>query len=157
MFETDTNQIISICLRVRLLTNHILSSTNIIDYGPKLIHQPQSVMVKPNTPHTIECPVESQPTAEVKWFKDDQLLVSQAPRLEQMGSELVFIQMVDDDTGDYHCEATNYLGTITSDHFRLTVQSSKYFVIVVIEVIKFNEFLLRYRRSEIGCSIFLGS
>lgn len=46
--------------------------------------------------------------------------------LEQTGSELMFVQINDNDTGDYHCEATNYLGKVTSEPFRLTVQTSKY-------------------------------
>lgn len=83
--------------------------------------------MKPNEPHTIECAIESQPAAEVKWFKDDQLIAGQPSKLEQMDKELMFIQVSDEDTGDYHCQATNYLGSVTSEHFRLTVQSSKYF------------------------------
>lgn len=46
--------------------------------------------------------------------------------LEQTGNELMFFLVNDRDTGDYHCEASNYLGSVTSEQFRLTVQSSEY-------------------------------
>lgn len=79
-----------------------------------------------NQPQTVDCPVESEPDSEVKWFKDDQLLESEPAHLEQTGKELMFFQINDNDTGDYYCQATNYLGTVTSERFKLTVQSSKY-------------------------------
>lgn len=76
--------------------------------------------------HSIECPVEGKPTPQIKWFKDNELIISQPTHLEQAAKELMLFNIVDDDTGDYHCEAANYLGTIRSDQFRLQVQSSKY-------------------------------
>lgn len=70
--------------------------------------------------------MEAQPESEVKWFKDDQLLASEPSHLEQAGSELMFVSINDNDAGDYHCQASNYLGTVTSERFRLSVQTSKY-------------------------------
>lgn len=64
--------------------------------------------------------------AEVKWFKDDELLASRPTHHEQTGTELMFFQVADEDAGEYHCEATNYLGSVTSDRFKLHVHSSKY-------------------------------
>lgn len=96
------------------------------DFAPHLIHQPHSVVVQANKPHTSECPVEAQPESSVKWFKDNRLLASKPMHVEQTGSELMFFQINDNDTGDYHCEASNYLGSVTSEQFRLTVQTSKY-------------------------------
>lgn len=95
-------------------------------FAPKLIHQPQSATVQPSKPHTVECAVESEPEAEVKWFKDDQLLGAQPAHSEQQGNELIFFQMNEEDSGEYRCQATNYLGSIASEPFRLTVHSSKY-------------------------------
>lgn len=106
-------------------TSKIQSTLNGADFAPKLTHQPHSVTVQPNKPHTSECPVESQPESDVKWFKDNKLLQSEPMHLEQTGSELMFFLVNDKDTGDYHCEASNHLGTVTSEQFRLTVQSSK--------------------------------
>ena len=97
--------------------------------------------------------MEAKPEAEVKWFKDRQLLVSQPAHLEQTGSELMFFQMSDDDTGDYYCQATNYLGSIESENFRLTVQSSKYTAAIseessVVAVVVSSE----GRRGQFVCS-----
>jgi hypothetical protein len=95
------------------------------DFPPRLTHQPHDVRVKPREPLTVECPVEAQPESEVKWFKDGQVLASEPAHLEQTGSELMFFQINEADTGDYHCQAENYLGRASSEPFRLTVQSSK--------------------------------
>lgn len=81
--------------------------------------------MKLNKPHTIECAIEARPEADVKWFKDEQLLVVQPPHLEQSGNELMFFQINEHDFGQYYCQATNYLGSITSEPFALT-ESSKY-------------------------------
>lgn len=85
--------------------------------------------MRPKKPHTVECPVEAQPEAEVKWFKDDQLVESEPTHLEQTGSELMFFQINEQDSGDYHCQATNYLGSITSKPFKIIVLSSKYLLV----------------------------
>uniref|UniRef100_A0A6G1SLK3 Roundabout 2 n=2 Tax=Aceria tosichella TaxID=561515 RepID=A0A6G1SLK3_9ACAR len=104
----------------RLLTKR----QNEKDFPPRLTHQPHSVRAKPHEPLTVECPVESQPESEVKWFKDGQVLTSEPAHLEQTGSELMFFQTRVQDTGDYHCEAENHLGRVASERFRLTVQSN---------------------------------
>lgn len=96
------------------------------DSPPRLVHQPPSVQALAYEPQTFECPVESEPEAEFKWFKDDQLLPSRSANLDQMGAELTFRQLDEADAGDYHCQATNYLGSVTSDRFQVTVQTSKY-------------------------------
>ena len=83
------------------------------------------MQVQPNSPQIVDCPVEARPEPEIKWFKDDELLESRPPHLEQTGKELMFMQTSDDDTGDYHCEATNYLGSLVSPRFKIEVQSSK--------------------------------
>jgi len=62
----------------------------------------------------------------VRWFKDGHLLLSEAEHLDQTGSELMFFTLSENDSGDYHCEASNYLGSVQSDRFTLNVQSSKY-------------------------------
>lgn len=106
-----------------------MSSFSIItttEYPPKLIHQPQNTFGKPNQPQTIECPIEANPPADIKWFKDNLLLISQMPHSDQHSNELIINELNDDDTGIYHCEATNYLGTTISEQFKLTVQSCKY-------------------------------
>lgn len=97
----------------------------ITEYPPKLIHQPQNIIDRANQPQTIECPIEANPRAEIKWFKDNLPLISQMPHSEQQGNELIINELNVDDTGIYHCEATNYLGTTISEQFKLTVQSSK--------------------------------
>lgn len=97
------------------------------DFPPKLIHQPADVQVPVNKPHTIECPIESRPESEVRWFKDDSLLEPQLGHTEQSGKELMFFQITKNDSGAYYCEASNQLGSITSAPFKLAVLSSKYF------------------------------
>lgn len=81
--------------------------------------------MQPNVPHTVECPVEARPLAEVSWFKDEQPLVSRPPQQEQTGGELMFFQMSEEDGGQYRCQASNYLGKVSSERFMLTVQTSK--------------------------------
>lgn len=82
--------------------------------------------VQVNKPQTFECAIESEPEAQVKWFKDDKLLEESNGGSQQTGTELMFLQVNEEDTGEYHCQASNYLGSITSDRFKLHVQSSKY-------------------------------
>ena len=96
------------------------------DFAPRLIHQPHSDVVRENEPFTCECPVESRPASEFLWYKDNKLLVSEPAHLEQTSNELMFIQINENDTGDYHCEASNSLGKVVSQPFRLTVKTSKY-------------------------------
>lgn len=98
------------------------------EFAPKFSHEPQNALVQPNKPHTIECPVESNPEAEVRWFKDRRVLASEPSHLEITGNELMFFQINQRDSGQYHCEASNYLGSIRSQPFRLSVETttSKY-------------------------------
>lgn len=78
------------------------------------------------SPHTIECPVEAQPPAEVRWFKDDQALAMKPSHLDQAGLELMFVALSEHDSGQYFCRAQNYLGSATSEPFSLHVQTGKY-------------------------------
>ena len=91
-------------------------------FAPKLIHQPQSVLVGAEEPHTIECPIESEPEAQVSWFKGGRLLASEPLHFEQTGRELMFFQIKRSDSGQYYCLASNYLGSARSEPFELTVK-----------------------------------
>lgn len=90
------------------------------------MHQPGNELVKAGEPKTIECPVEAEPEAEIKWYKDGQMVSSRPPHLELTGNELMFISISEQDSGEYHCQASNSMGSITSDRFKLSIQTSKY-------------------------------
>lgn len=102
------------------------TTTTTVGHAPKFVHQPGNELVKVGEPKTIECPVEAEPEPEIRWFKDGQLLSSRASRLELTGNELMFISISEQDSGEYFCQATNLMGTIESERFKLTIQTSEY-------------------------------
>jgi len=63
---------------------------------------------------TVTCHVESQPTAIVTWFKDEEALEEEEGRviINTSGREntLRIVDLVDEDSGNYTCVAVNKLG-----------------------------------------------
>lgn len=69
---------------------------------------------------SVECPIEAEPKPDVKWFKDGLQM------RKQTSGELMFLQVTPEDAGQYHCEASNYLGATSTRSFLLHVKTSKY-------------------------------
>ncbi|XP_065903747.1 uncharacterized protein [Dysidea avara] len=92
---------------------------------PTLSHPPQNVTTYTNSLAFFQCGISNEtfPPANVEWFKgsevlnidDDNLFVS------PNNNTLIIHSSTSADEGEYHCQALNDVGSVTSDDVTLTV------------------------------------
>ncbi|EEC12088.1 hemicentin, putative, partial [Ixodes scapularis] len=81
-----------------------------------------------DSPFTLRCPVDGNPTPEVTWFKDDIELTPRGDRsidITHHGQRLNVPHATEENTGLYTCKANNELGEILR-HYNLQVRVPPY-------------------------------
>lgn len=92
-----------------------------------------NAIVVENDSITIDCIVDGFPSPKITWYKDQEELFS-----NRNESSLIFPNILENDTGQYQCLATNILGIASKNfHMRVNVppkaQSSKENMLKVLE------------------------
>ncbi|KAM7306033.1 putative hemicentin [Ixodes scapularis] len=83
-----------------------------------------------DSPFTLRCPVDGNPTPEVTWFKDDIELTPRGDRsidITHHGQRLNVPHATEENTGLYTCKANNELGEILR-HYNLQVRGEQTFL-----------------------------
>ena len=92
---------------------------------PTLSHPPQNVTTYTNLLTFFQCGISNEtfPPANVEWFKGSDVLNIDGDNLfvSPNTNTLIIHSSTSADEGEYHCQALNDVGSVTSDDVTLTV------------------------------------
>ena len=94
---------------------------------------------------TLTCKVNEE-TISMSWRKDGGPITERAiidTRLDEKKNKLVLIEVVEEDSGEYSCEARNKLGIVARSVVTVNVKGKLFKELHIISVIKFY----RYHRT----------
>ncbi|XP_063590667.1 roundabout homolog 2-like [Penaeus indicus] len=98
--------------------------------SPRITEHPTDITVPRNEPATLNCKAEGKPPPVVRWYKDGQLVRTspgdpKSQRVLLPTGSLFFLRVVhgkkEDDAGVYWCQASNEVGTVTSNNATLEI------------------------------------
>ncbi|XP_064080611.1 roundabout homolog 2-like [Macrobrachium nipponense] len=98
--------------------------------SPRITEHPTDITVPRSEPATLNCKAEGKPPPTIRWFKDGQIVRTspQDPKSQRVllpTGSLFFLRVVhgkkEDDAGVYWCQATNEVGTVTSNNATLEI------------------------------------
>ncbi|CAL4087767.1 unnamed protein product, partial [Meganyctiphanes norvegica] len=98
--------------------------------SPRITEHPTDITVPRNEPATLNCKAEGKPTPVIRWYKDGNMVRTspgdpKSQRVLLPTGSLFFLRVVhgkkDDDAGSYWCQATNEVGTVTSNNATLEI------------------------------------
>ena len=87
----------------------------------------------------MTCKVNKE-TISIKWRKDGDPITERAlinTRLDEKKSKLALISVVEEDSGEYSCEARNKLGTVARSVVTVNIKGKLYKELHTISVIKY--------------------
>ena len=93
----------------------------------------------------LTCKVNEE-TISITWKKDGETITERAiieTRLDEKKSKLVLIEVVEEDSGEYSCEARGTLGIVARSVVTVNVKGKLFKELHIISVIKFY----RYHRT----------
>ncbi|XP_042235884.1 roundabout homolog 2-like [Homarus americanus] len=98
--------------------------------SPRITEHPTDMTVPRSEPATLNCNAEGKPPPTIRWFKDGQLVRTspgdpKSQRVLLPTGSLFFLRVVhgkkEDDAGVYWCQASNEVGTVTSNNATLEI------------------------------------
>ncbi|XP_022670614.1 titin-like isoform X6 [Varroa destructor] len=94
--------------------------------GPQVTDGIKDLTVKQGQPATFRCRIPAAPTAQVKWYRGDNL-IKQSRYYKLSGENHVYTlkisEVFPEDEGEYRCEATNRAGTASTSAFLKVIVS----------------------------------
>lgn len=92
-------------------------------WKPAFSRHPEDVTVEEGSSATFECAATGSPRPEIKWLRDNSVLLNPYLIQNKSISYLVLRSVTKEHSGTYHCEATNLAGRTPSEAGKLTVTS----------------------------------
>ncbi|XP_071549692.1 roundabout homolog 2-like [Panulirus ornatus] len=98
--------------------------------SPRITEHPTDITVPRSEPATLNCKAEGKPPPTISWYKDGQLVRTspgdpKSQRVLLPTGSLFFLRVVhgkkEDDAGVYWCQASNEVGTVTSNNATLEI------------------------------------
>nr|XP_053644600.1 roundabout homolog 2-like [Cherax quadricarinatus] len=98
--------------------------------SPRITEHPTDITVPRSEPATLNCKAEGKPPPTIRWFKDGHLVRTspgdpKSQRVLLPTGSLFFLRVVhgkkEDDAGVYWCQASNEVGTVTSNNATLEI------------------------------------